>query len=129
MLTIYVISLAIVALSGVLIDSHRRSWRAAQLDSSLGDRDRRFARSQYRRRMQASGIIGILGAAIGLRPLLPHDPWAILLYLGSLVGACACMMLLAALDVLATRQNYARLRSEQLAAQIQLARGPSRDER
>jgi hypothetical protein len=129
MITIYIISLALIALSGVLIDSHRRSWRAAQADDSLSDRDRRFARSQYRRRLQASSIIGVLGAAIAMRPIVPHEPWAMMIYVATLLGACVCMMLLALLDVLATRQNFARLRSEQLAAQIELARHLRHDER
>lgn len=122
MFTIFAVSLVLLGLSGVLIDSHRRSWRAAQQDASLTDRDLRFARSQYRRRMQASGIIGLLGAAIGSRPLVPREPWPMVLYLAALGGACACIMMLAALDAWATRQNYARLRSDQLTAQITLAR-------
>jgi hypothetical protein len=117
-----IISLILIGLSGVLLDSHRRAWRAAQQDTTKGERERRFALSQYRRRMQASGIIGVLGAAIGLGPLVPHRPWPMVLYLASLSGACGCIMVLAALDAWATRQYYARLRNEQLTAQIKLAR-------
>ena len=72
--------------------------------------------------MQASGIIGVLGAAIGMGPLVPREPWPLVIYLASLSGACGCIMLLAALDAWATRQYYARLRNEQLTAQIKLAR-------
>jgi hypothetical protein len=126
MIATYVISLLLIGLSGVLLDLHRRSWRDAQQDAALDERDRRFARSQYRRRTQASGIIGLLGAAIGVRPLVPHEPLAITLYLVALSLACLAIMLLAALDVWATRQNHARLQSEQLAAKIKLARELSR---
>lgn len=129
MFSVYATSLLLVGLSGVLLDSHRRSWRAAQEDGNLTERDRRFARAQYNRRTQASGIIGLLGAAIGLGPLVPHEPWPMVLYVAAMGGACACMLLLAALDVWATRQNFARLRSEQLAAQIKLARETRGDER
>jgi hypothetical protein len=45
-----------------------------------------------------------------------------LLYVLFLAGACGCIMVLAALDAWATRQYYARVRSEQLTAQIKLAR-------
>jgi hypothetical protein len=117
-----IISLILIGLSGVLLDSHRRAWRAAQRDTTKGERERRFALSQYRRRMQASGIIGVLGAAIGIGPLVPHEPWPMAIYLASLTGACGCIMVLAALDAWATRQYYARLRNEQLTAQIKLAR-------
>ena len=129
MLTIFATSLLLVGLSGVLLDSHRRSWRAAQEDGNLTERDLRFSRAQFHRRMQASGIIGLLGAAIGLGPLVPPEPWPMVLYVATMGGACACMLLLAALDVWATRQNFARLRSEQLAAQIKLAREMHSDER
>jgi hypothetical protein len=117
-----IISLILIGLSGVLLDSHRRAWRAAQQDATKSERERRFALAQYRRRMQASGIIGVLGAAIGIGPLVPREPWPLVIYLASLSGACGCIMVLAALDVWATRQYYARLRNEQLTAEIKLAR-------
>ena len=128
MFTVYATSLLLIGLSGVLLDIHRRSWRVAQRDVSLSERDRRFAQAQYRRRMQASAIIGVLGAAIGVWPLVPLRPWPMVLYAASLAGACLCILLLAAIDVLATRQNYARLRNEQLASQVKLARELSRDD-
>jgi hypothetical protein len=117
-----IISLILIGLSGVLLDSHRRAWRAVQQDTTKSERERRFALAQYRRRMQASGIIGVLGAAIGVGPLVPREPWPLVIYLASLSGACGCILVLAALDAWATRQYYARLRNEQLTAQIKLAR-------
>ena len=122
MIITYAMSLVLIGLSGFMLDWHRRSWRAAQQDTALSDRERRFYQAQYRRRMQASGIIGLLGAAIGIRPLVPAEPWPMVVYLLSLAGACACITVLAALDAWATRQHYARLRSEQLSAQLKLAR-------
>jgi hypothetical protein len=129
MVSVFVTSLALIGLSGWLLDSHRRSWRAAQSDDTLSQLDLRFARSQYLRRRQASGIIGLLGVAIGMGPLVPLRPWPMSLYVLVMTSACACMMVLAALDVFATRHNLARLRSEQLAAQIKLTRELSGDER
>src|SRR3990172_13003030 len=106
MFTVAAISLLLIGLSGVMLDMHRRSWRAAQQDSALKERDRRFAEAQYRRRTQASAIIGVLGAAIGVGPLVPREPWPMLLYVASLGGACLCIMLLGGLAAWATRQNY-----------------------
>jgi hypothetical protein len=134
MITTYAISLVLLGLSGFLLDSHRRSWRIAQQDATLSDSERRYCLSQFRRRSQASGIIGLLGAAIGAHPLVPREPWPMLLYVMLLASACLSIMFLAALDAWATRQYYARLRSEQLTAQIRLARDlakarqPDRDE-
>jgi hypothetical protein len=118
----FVTSLLLIGLSGLMLEMHRRSWRSAQQDDTLSERDLRFARSQYRRRNQASGIIGLLGAGIGIGPLVPPAPWPMVLYVVSLAGACLCITLLAVIDAWATRQNFARLRSEQLAAQIRLVR-------
>jgi len=126
MIGTYLICLMLIGLSGVLLDMHRRSWRGAQQDGSLTPGDMRFARSQYRRRTQASGIIGVLGAAIGIGPLVPHEPLPITLYLAAISLACLAIMLLAAIDAWATRQNFVRLRSEQLAAEIKLARDLAR---
>jgi hypothetical protein len=116
-----IIPLLLIGLAGLLLDSHRRQWRAAQQDELLTDRDRRFARSQYLRRSQASSIIGLIGAGLGVRPIVPDEPLPILLYVALLVGACGCIMLLALLDVWATRQNYQRIRSERLAAEFKTA--------
>ena len=44
------------------------------------------------------------------------------LYLVAITLACVAIMMLAALDAWATRQNFLRLRSEQLATQIKLSR-------
>jgi hypothetical protein len=122
MISVYATSLVLIGLSGYLLDAHRRTWRAAQQDASLSDRDRRFAQSQYRRRTQSSAIIGVLGAAIGIYPLVPMRLWPMTIYVASLAGACGCIVLLAALDAWASRQNYVRLRNEQLADQVKLAR-------
>jgi hypothetical protein len=127
MVAFYATSLLLIGLSGLMLDMHRRRWRAARQDRSLSERDVRFARAQYRRRNQASGIIGVLGAAIGIGPLVPPAPWPLVLYVVFLAGACLCITLLAGIDAWATRQNFARLRSEQLAAQIKLARELSRN--
>jgi hypothetical protein len=118
----YALSLLLIGLSGVLLDMHRRSWRATEQDATISERDRRFARSQFRRRTQASGIIGVLGAAIGIWPVVPLRPWPIVIYAAALGGSCLAITLLAAIDAWASRQNYVRLQAEQLAAQIRLAR-------
>jgi hypothetical protein len=121
MVPVIIISLALLGLSGLLIDSHLRSWMAARDAAELPDRDRRFALAQYRRRMQASSTIGLIGAGIGVGPVVPRQPGPMALYLAMLVVACGWIMLLAMFDVWATRQHYQRLRMEQLAAQLQLA--------
>lgn len=128
MVAVFVTSLVLIGLSGVLLDWHRRSWRAAQADTKISERELRFARAQYLRRRQASVIIGLLGFAVGLGPVVPHRPWPMSIYVLTMAVACLCMMVLAALDVFATRHHVARLRSEQLAAEIKLVRNLGGDE-
>ncbi len=128
MIATCIVSLFLIGLSGVLLDLHRRSWRSAQQIDSISEDDLRFARAQYRRRVQASGTIGVLGAVLGVYPLVPHAPLAITLYLMAITLACLAIMMLAALDAWATRQNFMRLRSEQTAAQVKLVRELGREQ-
>jgi hypothetical protein len=122
MVATFIIALSLITLSGVMLDMHRRSWRQAELDTTLSNVDRRYALSQFRRRMQASGIIGVIGATIAIGPLVPHRPWPFLLYLLSIAGPCLAIVVLAGMDAWATRQHFARLQSQSLAAQLKLAR-------
>jgi hypothetical protein len=128
MISTCIVSLFLIGLSGVLLDSHRRSWRAAQYADSVSPSDLRFARSQYRRRTQASSTIGVLGAVLGVYPLVPQAPLPITLYLIAITLACLAIMMLAALDVWATRQNFLRLRTEQLTTQVRLSRQHGREQ-
>jgi hypothetical protein len=116
-----IFSLFLIGLSGYMLDMHRHKWREADRNASLPASERRYALTQYRRRMQASGIIGALGMAIMIGPLVPHRPWPFAVYLASLAGSCLAIVLLAALDAWATRQHFARLQSEHLATQAKLA--------
>jgi hypothetical protein len=118
MIGTWIVSLLLMGLSGVLLDLHRRSWRAVRQMDTVSPADFRFARSQYRRRMQASGTIGALGVVLAVYPLVPPAPLSITLYLLAITLSCLAIMLLAVVDVWATRQNFLRLRSEQVAAHV-----------
>ena len=122
MIATSIVSLLLIGLSGVMLDMHRRSWQNAQQNKDLTPSTRRFALSQYRRRMQASGIIGVLGAAIGCEPLVPREPFWYVLYLVSVTGACFAIVVLALVDAWASRQYFARLRTEHLTAELKLTR-------
>jgi hypothetical protein len=119
MLLVMIASLGLLGLSGALIDMHRRAWHAAQSSAEISESTRRFALDQYRRRLQASGMIGFLGVLIGIWPIVPREPAALMFYLGALLAGWCWIMLLAARDLFATRQHFYRLRKEQLAAHHQ----------
>ena len=120
MFSIYTFSLLLLALAATLLMMHRRSWLAVRDSTQMQRLEKRYALAQYRRRRQASGMIAVVGIAIGLGPFVPHRPGPYTLYLGVLLCACLSLVLLAGLDGWATRQHYRRLRSEQMAAQIKL---------
>ncbi len=121
MIAVIIISLLLLGISGLLIDSHRRTWREARDSATLPERDKRFAGSMFRRRLLASGTIGAIGAGIAVWPLVPRQPLAMAAYLAMLLAACTWIMLLALLDFWATRQYYRRLRSEHRDKQVHLA--------
>lgn len=122
MLAVAIISLTMLGLSGLLIDSHRRTWHEARDSTSLSQADKQFARAMFARRMQASALVGLMGAAIGVWPLFDNQarPWALLFYTAILLSACAWSMALAVLDIWATRRHFQRKRIEQLKKQMQL---------
>ena len=128
MIATCIVSLFLIGLSGLLLDLHRSSWLSVQQNESISPADLRFARSQYRRRIQASGTIGVLGAVLGVYPIVPREPLPFTLYLLAITLACVAIMMLAMLDAWATRQHFLRLRSEQIAAQVKLARELGREQ-
>jgi hypothetical protein len=93
----------LVAVSLGLMCWHVVEWRRAD-HGGLTDRDLRFFRHQYRRRMQASAILGIVGllalvdyAAVGIGRIVL---WSAILLL------VLWAVLLALLDWLASRLHY-----------------------
>jgi len=120
MWSVILISLLLLGISGLLIDSHRRAWREARESSTLSEREKHFAGSMFRRRILASGTIGAIGTGIAVGPLVPRLPLAMAVYLALLLAACAWILLLAMFDVWATRRHYRQLRNEHRAKQVQL---------
>ena len=131
--------IALVAIGGMLMRWHRRSWDQNKNDSQLDDRDRRFLHSQYRRRMQASGILVLLGVLIPLGvlaiPWQRAQGWFPLFWIGMLLLAF-WVIVLGAADAWATsvrsRAALARIRREQRelekkAAELRSRRGNGRD--
>ena len=56
---------AFLAIMGVfMIRSHLRTWRRHRDDSSLAERELQYCFAQYRRRLQTSAIISLLGVLL-----------------------------------------------------------------
>lgn len=116
-----ILSLTLLGISGLLIDAHRRRWRGVAADGNIAESNLRYARAEYRRRMRACSAIGVVGALIGVWPLVPRHPLWISTYLALLLLATLGILLLAVLDGWATSQRFHRLRTAQQILQTRLA--------
>jgi len=100
----------LVAIATALMIWHARSWRAAQAlpeDSP----ERAFAWRQFRRRMQTSGMIAVLGLAIFVGYFVRSPAWIGPYWLGVL-ALLGWVLLLALLDIGAIHRYYGSLRAE-----------------
>jgi hypothetical protein len=126
------VGLVLCASSGGLIASHIRTWKRLK-DEDLDELESEFHRRQYRRRMQTSGMLGVLGMAILVGQLLilwVTSSLFILLYWGAVVVLVIWMALLALADMTATGVFYSREKSNSIVehARLQSELRRARDE-
>lgn len=96
---------------------HVRSWRRQKESAEISDADRHYFRRQFARRIQATGLIVLIGILlpIGDLQLWKHYPggWAIFWMI--VLGLALWVMLLGCRDLLSTRvysrDAIAKLRS------------------
>ncbi|MEX0641469.1 MAG: hypothetical protein WD468_02145 [Pirellulales bacterium] len=108
MLPTAVLSLSLVALSMLLIALHRRTARRAA-ETFQDPEEREFAASQYRRRMQTSAMIGLVGVLVFVGHWLDHSIGELIVWL-AVVLLVVWIMLLALADIVATRAHFSRIR-------------------
>lgn len=104
--------------SAGLLWMHLRAWRASRLESQ-DEQAFEFRRRQFRRRMQASGMIGVVGIAVAASlavtaPLMTAGLWLVVL---SLV---VWMLLLALADMVSSYFYYAQVRARHAAEHASL---------
>jgi hypothetical protein len=124
-----IFSLVLLLVSGVLMLGHWRSWRASR-QRELPPAEYDYRRRQFRRRMQASGMIGIVGIALfvgvafflGRESLFPwiEDVVVIVAYWLAVLLIIVWMGLLALVDVWASRRYVGRLLDDDLLEQTKL---------
>jgi hypothetical protein len=115
-------SLFLVAASAVMLGLHWRTWRCFQAQP-LDEREYDFRRRQFRRRMQTSAMLGLLGIAILIGHWITSPPLPRLappIYWGVVVLAVFWLGLLAMADLLVTRHHYRRLHDDYLVQQARL---------
>lgn len=124
----------VLLLTGLLlIRWHVRSWRMQKNDASLEHADRTFFYRQYRRRMQTSGLIAVLGVLIAVGDALPamqRQPTLFTLYWSSVLALTCWVILLGVGDLFATaahsRSALSRVREKQRQLEQELAEFQSR---
>jgi hypothetical protein len=94
----------LVALSGVLLAQHWRLWRDASL-RPMPVADVEYVRRQLQRRSVASGLIGVVGAAMTLIDHVPRTPWSLTAYLCGLMLGGAVILAIALADMRAARRR------------------------
>ena len=132
-----VVGLALFGLGSWLVASHIQTRRRHLADPTLEERERIFFQRQFRRRMQASGLLASIGIMIPIGDDLfipwQHFPRGWAAYLMVLLLLVLWVMILAAMDWLATgvhvrtsRNALARLERKQRELQDELERLRSR---
>jgi hypothetical protein len=122
------VAVALVGIGISMMSSHVRSWRRQQNDPTLEEQELVYYRRRYRRRMQISAIIAILGVLIGMGDaLLPFQrmhPLPTTLYWIGVLLLTGWVMLLGLGDLWSTaaygRAELARVRQKQRELERQI---------
>ena len=116
------LSLFMFAFAAGMMLLHVRTWRTIrEQDPDPVERD--YRRRQFRRRMQTSAMLGLLGVAILIGQLVTAPParplaFAIFCMVVLLLVVWVCMLAVA--DVIATKHHFGRLRQTYLVEQAKL---------
>lgn len=119
--TLYLIPLAIVVLSGFLMAWHVRQWRVEQAGDQNAD-DHRYQRGRFRRRMQSSAMLCLAGVAMVVGQLIraKEQPSLYVFFWWGVAILVLWVMALALADILATRQHIARLKRQRIVEEARL---------
>ncbi|OHB66258.1 MAG: hypothetical protein A2V70_04900 [Planctomycetes bacterium RBG_13_63_9] len=98
----------LLAAAGLML-LHRRAWRVAR-EQDLDADGLRYRRQQFRRRMQTSGLLGLLAVAVFVGRLITKPPLLVLVFWGCVLLILGWVFLLAVLDIWATKYYFGRLR-------------------
>jgi hypothetical protein len=115
-------SLFLLLVSGALMFVHWRGWKALRREQ-LPEAEGEYRRRQFRRRMSASGTIGVVGIALFLGDTL--IPWideraVTLTFWLVVILLTIWIALLAFVDIFATKRYIGRISEDQILEQTQL---------
>jgi hypothetical protein len=112
---------ALIALSAVLLAWHAQQWKDWR--TLAAGKRREFLRRQLQRRFVASGLIGVVGAAMTLVDHVPRTPRSMSAYLFALLLAAMVIVAIALTDMRASRRLRDEEHLELLAAALREAVG------
>ena len=124
-----IFGLLLVAGGAVMLWSHVNTWRRRREDATLSDQDRQYYHRQYRRRVQVSGLVVVIGIMLPIGDL--EGPWKDnpgwwAMYWFVVLALALWIMLLAFGDLASTRSYsqaaMSRLREQQRALEQEAAR-------
>jgi len=116
------ISIVLLLVATALMISHIRTWRAFQR-KGFDAEEFTYRRRQFYRRMQSSAILGILAVAIFAGYLLAlwlNSRVFVVAFLSLVMLAICWVGMLAAMDIVATKRHFGRLRENCLIEQAKL---------
>jgi hypothetical protein len=110
----------LIALSAVLLAQHWDQWRVW---ASRAGRpaEREYVRRQLQRRSVASGLIGVVGAAMTLVDRVPRNPLSMTAYLLALLLGGAVILAIALADLRAARLRREAEQLDLLAEELRRA--------
>jgi hypothetical protein len=115
-------SLLLLLVAGVLMLVHWRRWKAFQREE-LPPAEHDYRRRQFRRRMQASGMIGIVGIALvfGDTFIVWFNDWVVtVVFWAAVLLVTIWIALLAMVDIWATRAYIDRIYENDILEQTKL---------
>ena len=110
--------LFLVVISAALLWWHTNNWRVAKSRIEK-DSDRLHAWRQFRRRVQASSMLGVVGVAVVLGQYIPISPMA-LIYWFIVVLVVLWIILLALADLVSTHLYLEEIRRDTIVEQTLL---------
>ena len=118
------IALLVLLATAGLISSHLRTWRLVQQNATqLQPSELDYRRRQFRRRMQTSAMLGLVGIGVLAGRLLivfRSPPLVVLIFWSGVVLLVVWLGLLAVADMISTRYYFGRLRQDYLVEEARL---------
>jgi len=104
----------LVAVGLLMIRSHRRAWARQQGEAGLSREDRTRLFLRYRRRLQMSGMIAVLGVMLGVGDALIWDQGLLVatVYWVVVIGLGVWLLLLGIADLASVRVGSRDARDE-----------------